>query len=133
MPDIGGKMPRAVAPGKQYGDTKRLELIGSGLKRKDGMVQERGKQGRPEGSGGGMPAQDANAMALEQAMYQVPENERGLMEEFARGKRVARVGESALALPTAGPWAALYAEAAGYRLIEKGVRLYTGTPFFTGV
>jgi len=126
-------MPHAVTPGKQYGDTKRLELIGSGLKRKDGVVQERGKQGRPAGSGEPAPVPDAQSMALEEALYQVPENERALMEEFSRGKRVARVGEAAIALPTAGAWAALYSEAAGYRLIEKGVRLYTGTPFFTGV
>lgn len=127
MPALGEKQAMQT---RQYGDVKRVNELSSGLKQKGGVTVERGAQGRPQGAQNRNPAINPANLAIEDEAFQVPQTEQALMIEYARSSRNARVAAALAAMPTAGPWAALYAEAAHYRMMDSATKLFHGTPFF---
>ena len=122
--------PISVNQQKQYGDTKYLEKLRTGLTSTPmtGVPTPAPTAGRPRG-----PQQQQQAQPQQQVPQQAPQippEHMTMIQEMAQAMKTAQAFAQRAAAPDAGPWLKYYAAAADQRYQALAVKVKLETPFF---
>jgi hypothetical protein len=123
--------PISVNQSKQYGDTKALNKLKTGMTTTPmtGVPTPAPTAGRPPTRGGGEAPASAGGGAPQQ-VDNIPPEQRVLMAQMASAAKTARILQQKAAAPDAGPWLQYYAAAAAERYQALALKVKAETPFF---